>query len=266
MTNVSQGTGDDIRGRRVPAGRSARGVFLFYALLAIAASGLLALSGRGALGLRIGLWTVPVIALVGIFTIRRIELVRDPRGSPAPSFGAPNALTVLRLILVPPTLVLLFDGALLAGSLLYVVAALTDVADGAIARRSGRVTRYGLLIDPVGDIVSTFGVFVFLFARGAVPFWLFLLLALRYTEFFAGLWLLRRLGSLPRLEASIAGKAAGVVQAIGIVLFLTGMTFSGVPVDRLQPVLVPVLGVAFGAVIVSQTIIGARALGGRGGV
>ena len=265
MKNASKCMGTDDRGRHVPAGRSARGVFVFYAAVLAAAAAMLYALGRGTLGVRIVLWTLPAILLVGLFTIRRIDLVNGPGGAFASSFGAPNALTVLRLLLVPPTLVLLFGGYLLAGSILYVVATLTDVADGAIARRSGRVTRYGLLVDPGGDIVSTFGVFAFLFARDVVPLWLFLLLLLRYTQFFAGLLLLRCLGAMPRLEATLAGKAAGIVQAVGIVLFLAGMAFPVLPVDRLSPALVPLIGVAFGAVIVSQTLIGLRALRRRGG-
>ena len=48
-------------------------------------------------------------------------------------------------------------------------------------------------------------------------------------------------------------------------ILLAGMVQDAVPVDRLRPFLFAVMGAAFGAVIVSQTIIGLIALRGRGG-
>ena len=259
MIDAADGIETEARGRSVLVERSARRVFVLYAAAVAASSVFAALAGRAGLGVRIAAWTLPAIGLLGVFTIRRRDLVCGANGAPADFFGVPNALTVLRILLVPPFLVLFFDGAVVAGTILYAVAALTDVADGMIARRTGSTTRYGLLLDPVGDILSTFAVFTVLFVRGVVPFWLFILLAVRYTQFFVGLYVLRR------LRATAAGKAAGVVQAVGIVILLAGMVQDAVPVDRLRPFLFAVMGAAFGAVIVSQTIIGLIALRGRGG-
>ena len=73
----------------------------------------------------------------------------------------PNALTVLRLAVVPVlAIVLLQDGGRDVGgrwwaAALFVAAILTDWSDGAIARRTGTVTEFGKLADPIADKALT---------------------------------------------------------------------------------------------------------------
>jgi CDP-diacylglycerol--glycerol-3-phosphate 3-phosphatidyltransferase len=72
----------------------------------------------------------------------------------------PTILTLLRIALVP-VLVLLFylpfSWSNLACLVVFVSAAVTDIADGAIARRTGQTSRFGAFLDPVADkiMVST---------------------------------------------------------------------------------------------------------------
>ena len=66
----------------------------------------------------------------------------------------PNALTVLRILLVPVVVVALLDetpngDAIAAG--VFALAALTDTLDGYIARHRGAVTTFGKLMDPIAD-------------------------------------------------------------------------------------------------------------------
>lgn len=66
----------------------------------------------------------------------------------------PNALTSLRVALAPVVLVLLFDDratARLVAFGVFLVAALSDVADGMLARRRGQITDFGKLVDPIAD-------------------------------------------------------------------------------------------------------------------
>ena len=66
----------------------------------------------------------------------------------------PNALTSMRIVLAPVTAFLLLqpsaDSRLLAMAV-FLVAALSDLADGAIARRRGEITDFGKLWDPIAD-------------------------------------------------------------------------------------------------------------------
>lgn len=66
----------------------------------------------------------------------------------------PNAITTLRVLLAPVVTVLLFEstaGARLAAFVVFLVAALSDLVDGALARRRGEITDFGKLVDPLAD-------------------------------------------------------------------------------------------------------------------
>ncbi len=72
----------------------------------------------------------------------------------------PNILTLLRIALVP-VLVLFFylhyHWSNMACVVIFVLAAITDIADGVIARKTGQTSRFGAFLDPVADkiMVST---------------------------------------------------------------------------------------------------------------
>jgi phosphatidylglycerophosphate synthase len=109
--------------------------------------------------------------------------------------------------------------------------------------------------------MATTAVFTWLFISGRVSSWLFALLVARYVQFFAGLAILSLTGRMPKLHATIAGKAAGVVQG-AIIMFLLLRAALGDPpqLTSYDHILFPVLGAAFLSVIVSQTAIGLRAV------
>jgi CDP-diacylglycerol--glycerol-3-phosphate 3-phosphatidyltransferase len=67
---------------------------------------------------------------------------------------AATALTVLRLLLTPFFGIFLLRetrGSLWTASIIFLVAALTDTADGYLARRTGTVTKAGRILDPLAD-------------------------------------------------------------------------------------------------------------------
>jgi phosphatidylglycerophosphate synthase len=217
------------------------------------------------LGISVLLWTLPVIVLYTAFVRCNLILLRRHGGRPAERFELANALTAVRFFLVPCVLVLLYGDERLWGLIVYIAAAATDIADGVVARRLGQETDLGVMLDPVGDIVSTAAVFTYLFHRGIVPSYLFAILIIRYLQFFVGLGVLTMLGVPPRFKATVAGKVVGVVQAIGIVILLAGTVFpGGRSYGTIRAWLLPVLGAAFCSVIISQTVIGLRAVRERG--
>jgi CDP-diacylglycerol--glycerol-3-phosphate 3-phosphatidyltransferase len=80
----------------------------------------------------------------------------------------PTILTLLRIALVP-VLVLFFYLPLtwsnIACVVIFVLAAVTDIADGAIARRTGQVSRFGAFLDPVADKIMVTTALVLLVQR-----------------------------------------------------------------------------------------------------
>src|ERR687885_2557389 len=85
-------------------------------------------------------------------------------------FTVPNALSLLRLFMVPIVVVLLLGGADGLAAALFVLAALTDFLDGRLARRVGP-TRLGRILDPVADRLMLSSVAVLLALRGLLPAW-----------------------------------------------------------------------------------------------
>src|SRR5262249_38119532 len=82
-----------------------------------------------------------------------------------------NALTLLRLALVP----FILQGTLThehgRALAIFLAAGFTDLLDGAIARRFGSSTQAGAYLDPIADKVLLSGVFVALAASQSVPWW-----------------------------------------------------------------------------------------------
>ena len=86
----------------------------------------------------------------------------------------PNALTVLRIFLVPVLVVVLLTrtrttAACCWASPIFGLAVLTDYLDGYFARRRNQVTRLGILLDPLADKLLTAAAFLSLVEMDAVP-------------------------------------------------------------------------------------------------
>lgn len=211
--------------------------------------------------LKVFLWTFTFIVAYIAFVFTNLPLLRDPGGVQLDRFGAANILTSLRLFAFPPVLVLLLEGRILLASILYIIAITTDLIDGYVARKYGQETVFGVMVDPVADILLTMALFLFLWLSGDIPLWLFIILGIRYTQFFVGLFIFAVLDSVPHLRATAAGKVVGIIQALGIILLMIkGVTGVAWPTGMYRMFVYIILGTAFSSVIVSQTVIGWKAL------
>jgi CDP-diacylglycerol--glycerol-3-phosphate 3-phosphatidyltransferase len=93
-----------------------------------------------------------------------------------------NLLTLSRMVLAPVYLVLLFvgdAGSLLGALAVFVVAALTDLWDGRIARARGEVTPFGKFMDPLADKVLVVSGLLGLSVLGVVAYWVVAIIVLR---------------------------------------------------------------------------------------
>ena len=135
----------------------------------------------------------------------------------------PNLLTLVRLLLVPVLAVLLFSGdgndpvTRAWETIVFVVAALTDLVDGELARRSGTVTNVGKIADPIADKAITGVALIGLSWLGDLPWWVTIVILAREIAVTAlRFWVIRH-GVIP---ASRGGKAKTVAQIIAISLYL----------------------------------------------
>src|ERR1700712_3613895 len=81
----------------------------------------------------------------------------------------PNGLCVLRMLLAPPTAWLLLHGEYWLTLLVFFVAAITDAADGYLAKRFGWETELGKALDLLADKLLLVTVFITLAVLGLVP-------------------------------------------------------------------------------------------------
>jgi cardiolipin synthase len=94
----------------------------------------------------------------------------------------PNTLTVIRLALVPVFLIVFFSGipnaAMIAFSI-FLVAGLTDVLDGYLARKYDAVTKWGSVLDPFADKLMSVTVLLSLTIKQIIPVWVILIIGLK---------------------------------------------------------------------------------------
>ena len=134
----------------------------------------------------------------------------------------PNALSVLRLLLVPVFIYLLVvgDNALAVAILMF--SGFSDWADGKIARLvDDQSSRLGALLDPAVDRIYMVVVPVALAVAGYVPWWFVVVLLARDVVLAATLPVLRTRG-LTALTVTYVGKAATFALMSGFPLVLLG--------------------------------------------
>jgi cardiolipin synthase len=131
----------------------------------------------------------------------------------------PNAISAVRILLIPLFVSLILgDGTEAAGILLFAAVVATDWVDGTIARRTGRVSELGKILDPVADRLAIGAGLVALVIAGAFPWWAALLVLARDAAVLAGGALALRRRHI-RIDVRFIGKIAtfGLMVAIPLI-------------------------------------------------
>jgi len=135
----------------------------------------------------------------------------------------PNSITLSRIFLIPCFVTVLLTempNDEIWGILLFLVASLTDVLDGYIARRRRQVTTVGILLDPLADKLLISAAFISLVQLGLAPAWMVVIIIGRDFAVTG----LRNMASYEGLtiRASKLGKTKMVFQVIAVCLILYG--------------------------------------------
>lgn len=94
----------------------------------------------------------------------------------------PNKLTLLRIVLILPFLLVLYldvPGAAYIALAIFILASLTDLLDGKIARSRGLVTDFGKFADPLADKMLVVAAMVWFVENGQMPGWALLIVIVR---------------------------------------------------------------------------------------
>jgi cardiolipin synthase len=198
------------------------------------------------------LWILLTFSLVTL----HIGLLRDREGYRLSALNLPTVLTLLRITLVPAITLFLVERHFRLALGAYLIAAVTDVADGWLARRLGQTTRLGTILDPLVDIVFNLGVFAGLAFAGLLPMWVFQVAAVRYGILLVGgAYLYLFIGPV-FIHPTVFGRLAGVVMAALVALHTLLHAMAG----PLAATLVPLTQTALG-VLLSATVAQVLALG-----
>jgi len=139
--------------------------------------------------------------------------------------NVPNRITILRILLIPVFIVLLYVKARYVeyvAAIVFIILALTDALDGYIARKRKEVTKLGKLIDPLADKLLISAALIFLIGRG-VPEWMaFIIIAREFAV--TGLRLV--LSSKITIHASFLGKIKTISQIVAIIAVIINFPFS----------------------------------------
>jgi CDP-diacylglycerol---glycerol-3-phosphate 3-phosphatidyltransferase len=153
--------------------------------------------------------------------------------TPASNGNIANIVTVIRILLVPVFIWLLFldngTGGLWRwiATALFVLAIATDGVDGHLARGRNLVTNVGIILDPIADKLLIGGALVSLSILGDLPWWISIVIIVREVGITVFRFLVIRTTVIP---ASKGGKLKTVFQSVAISLFLAPLQalFSGV--------------------------------------
>jgi len=151
---------------------------------------------------------------------------RDPASLPPSEsslWNLPNALTMLRLVLVPVFAYFLVveDGENTAyrytAAAIFVIASITDFLDGYLARKRDLVTTFGKVADPIADKALTGVALIGLSWLGQLPWWVtVIILGREIMVTVLRFWVIKH----GVISASRGGKAKTVSQMVAIVAFI----------------------------------------------
>ena len=155
----------------------------------------------------------------------------------------PNKLTMLRMILVPffVAALLIQNGEIFAlrmtALVLFLIASLTDLLDGKIARKYNLVTNFGKFMDPLADKLLVCSALICLVQLGQLPAWIVIIIISR--EFIISGFRLVAADQGIVIAASMWGKSKTVSQMISIVLLIINIKTP--PLGVLTAISIPVM-------------------------
>ena len=145
------------------------------------------------------------------------------------TMNLPNKLTILRVILIPFFVAFLMDAFHVPGTkwialTIFIIASLTDMLDGKIARKYNLVTNFGKFMDPLADKLLVCSALIAFVDMDIIPTWIVMIIIAR--EFIISCFRLVASDNGIVIAAGIWGKLKTVCQMIMIIVLIAD--FGGV--------------------------------------
>lgn len=130
----------------------------------------------------------------------------------------PNQLTIARIIAVPFFVFTYMKGYFLAAFIIFILASITDMLDGKIARKYNLVSNFGKIMDPLADKILVYAAFCLMVENHTMPSWMLIVILLR--EFLvSGIRTVAAAQGIV-IAAGFSGKLKTVLQMIAVPLLL----------------------------------------------
>ena len=134
----------------------------------------------------------------------------------------PNKLTIFRAILIVPFVALLLTGYDWIALAIFVVASLTDLLDGKIARKYGLITNFGKFMDPLADKLLVCSALICLIQLERIPAWIVIIIIAR--EFIISGFRLIASDNGVVIAANMWGKYKTVFQMVMVILMIANIS------------------------------------------
>jgi cardiolipin synthase len=141
----------------------------------------------------------------------------------------PNTITALRIVLVIPIALALLHGELVTTLALFVAAAVSDAADGFLAKRFGWQSDIGSLLDPAADKLLLATVFVVLAVLHLIPTWLMAAAVARDLTIVSGAIAYRMCFGPIDMRPSAVSKLNTLCQALYVLGVIARQQFAAPP-------------------------------------
>jgi cardiolipin synthase len=236
--------------------RSLWSVALLYFVIAFAAAAVMALTFSRPLAHAFFFWTALGMLPTFILVTVHLDLLRDQGAFRLSAINLPIALTLLRLTLIPAVALFVVQHHYRLALAVFLVASLSDVLDGWLARRWKQVTALGVVLDPIVDIVFNLSIFASLARAGLLPVWVLGVTVLRYGILLAGGIGLTMLVGPVRIRPTFFGRLTGVVMTALMTLLVVLQVLEGRVAETLAPLTQGALGALACATVIHVVALG----------
>ena len=131
----------------------------------------------------------------------------------------PTILTLSRIVLIPVFVIVVYQHPFW-GAAVFGIASITDFLDGYFARRSGQVTKFGIILDPLADKFLIISALVVLVDMARLSAWIAIVIIVR--EFFVTGLRVVALSKDIVIRAEMGGKLKTTTQIIAILCLILG--------------------------------------------
>tara|TARA_R110001592_G_scaffold52511_8_gene160703 strand:+ start:19502 stop:20062 length:561 start_codon:yes stop_codon:yes gene_type:complete len=142
----------------------------------------------------------------------------------------PNILTVLRIILILPFALAVYQANYLNALIIFFIAGLSDGVDGFLARQFNWKSRFGAIADPLADKLLLITAYVMLMWTNQLPVWLLILILGRDLIIVIGALLYHYFVSHYEIKPSLFGKACTLIQIVYVLTLIISLAGWPMPI------------------------------------